>query len=136
MERPLHAGQACVTSYGIMSVHAVQKFAAPCPALLAAQRLSLRLAAMSDLYNHMVVALREHWSAHANTYPQRFELTDVALHQLNATRKLVNDTMNYVLRPGWEHVFLGVPLQGGRPENVLVAADGALRPLGTLPAEG
>jgi hypothetical protein len=55
---------------------------------------------MSALYNHMVAALREHWTAHSQQYPQRFELTDAALRELNDTRKLVNDTMNYVLRPG------------------------------------
>lgn len=84
---------------------------------------------MSALYNHMVAALRAHWTAHSQQYPQRFELTDAALRELNDTRKLVNDTMNYVLRPGWEAVFLGVPVQGGAAVNALVAADGSLHPL-------
>lgn len=79
---------------------------------------------MSSLYNHMVEALREHWKAHNNTYPQRFDLTDVALRALNDNRKMVNTSMNYVLRPGWEQEFLGVPLQAGQPVNAMVAADG------------
>ncbi|MEG3000750.1 MAG: hypothetical protein RR855_09390 [Comamonas sp.] len=88
---------------------------------------------MSALYNHMVAALREHWTAHSQQYPQRFELTDAALRELNDTRQLVNGTMNYVLRPGWEAVFHGVPLQGGCAVNALVAADGSHQPLAGHP---
>jgi len=91
---------------------------------------------MSALYNHMVAALRAHWKAHQNVYPQRIELTDAALHELNAMRKLVNESMAFELRPGWESVFHGVPLQGGRPVNALVAADGALVPLELAPEQG
>ena len=85
---------------------------------------------MSALYNHMVNALRGHWTAHGQQYPQRFELTDAAFRELNDSRKLVNDTMNYVLRPGWDAVFHGVPLQAGCAVNTLVAADGSVHPLG------
>lgn len=88
---------------------------------------------MSALYNHMVNALREHWTAHGQQYPQRFELTEAALRELNDTRKLVNDTMNYVLRPGWDTVFHGVPLHTGAMVNTMVAADGAVHPLGERP---
>lgn len=89
---------------------------------------------MSSIYLNMVGALRSHWSAHDQQYPQRFELTDVALREFIDTRKLVNDTMNYVLTPGWESVFLGVPIQGGSAVNAMVAADGTVHALAEVAA--
>ena len=77
----------------------------------------------------MVDALRSHWAQHENRYPQRFELTDGALRELNETRKLVNQSMAYTLPEGWESTFLGVPLVGGSPSNALVAVNGDTQPL-------
>ena len=77
----------------------------------------------------MVDALRSHWTQHENKYPQRFELTDSALKELNETRQLVNESMAYSLPAGWQQTFLGVPLQGGAAVNALVTLDGVAQPL-------
>ena len=87
---------------------------------------------MSDLYDALLAALRAHWQAHANTYPQCFELTPVDLQQLNAQRHLVNETMNFRQSPGWEHEFHGVPLRTA-DSNSTVTAAGERIPLVIVP---
>lgn len=84
---------------------------------------------MTNIYDAMVAALREHWKAHDNAYPQRFELSQDAFSTLNETRKTVITTMNYTLRPGWENGFQGVPVAVGDGGNCMVDKDGNRLPL-------
>jgi hypothetical protein len=84
---------------------------------------------MSNIYDSMVSALREHWKANDNAYPQRFELTQVTLEALAATRKLVNDTMNFKKYPDWEQEFLGVPVVLSAEGDAMIAKDGTRVPL-------
>lgn len=89
-----------------------------------------RLKRMSQIYESMTVALREHWKANNNAYPQRFELMQAAFEQLIADRTLVNTTMNFLenMQEGWHEEFLGVPLVVAS-SNVMVAANGDRVPL-------
>ncbi|WP_286999687.1 MULTISPECIES: hypothetical protein [Comamonas] len=80
---------------------------------------------MSSLYESMTGALREHWKAHNNAYPQRFELTASAHAALVENRELVVTTMNYSNRSALGEDFLGVPIVVSDAGNVMVAADGA-----------
>ena len=84
---------------------------------------------MSNIYDSMVSALREHWKANDNAYPQRFELTPVTLDSLAATRKLVTDTMNFKKGDGWEQEFLGVPLVLSPEGDAMIDKDGTRVPL-------
>ncbi|WP_313571049.1 hypothetical protein [Comamonas terrigena] len=84
---------------------------------------------MANIYDAMVAALRDHWKAHSNAYPQRFELTQDAFNTLNETRKTVITTMNYAFRPGWENDFLGVPVSVADGGNCMVDKDGNQVPL-------
>lgn len=84
---------------------------------------------MSKIYDSMTSALREHWKAHDNAYPQRFELMQSTLDTLVAHRKLINDTMNFKLNKGFSEVFMGVPIQVSVEGNALVAVDGTRVPL-------
>ena len=86
---------------------------------------------MANIYDSMVSALREHWKANDNAYPQRFELTQVTLEALVAARKLVNDTMNFKKPAGWEGEFLGVPLVLSTEGDAMIAKDGTRVPLGS-----
>ena len=84
---------------------------------------------MANIYDAMVTALRDHWKAYENAYPQCFELSWDAFNTLNETRKTVVSTMNYGFRPGWEHDFLGVPVSVVDAGNCLVDKDGNRVPL-------
>lgn len=86
---------------------------------------------MENIYDSMVSALRDHWKANANAYPQRFELTQATLDGLVSDRRLVNETMNFPLnqKVGYEKEFLGVPIQVSADGNVLVALNGERVPL-------
>ena len=84
---------------------------------------------MSNIYDAMVAALRDHWKAHNTAYPQRFELTQDAFNALNETRKTVITTMNYTLRPGWENDFQGVAVAVADVGNFMVDKDGNRLPL-------
>lgn len=76
------------------------------------------------LYDSMLGALHEHWKANNNAYPQCFELTKIALDDLNAGRTLVRKTVGLKPLEGNEfHEFHGVKLVVGE-SNALVAKDG------------
>lgn len=81
---------------------------------------------MTNIYDSMIGALREHWKANKNAYPQRFELTQSTFDGLLADRRLVNETMNYPLnlKNGYEKEFLGVPVVASPEGNALIALDG------------
>lgn len=66
---------------------------------------------MPNLYDALTTILREHWKHHDKAYPQRIELSPSDVQTLYADRKLVNDSMNFKLQPGWEDTFHGVPVQ-------------------------
>ena len=89
---------------------------------------------MENIYDSMISALREHWKANNNAYPQRFELTQSTFDGLLADRRLVNETMNYPLnlKNGYEKEFLGVPVAVSVEGNAMVAMDGTRVPLGGL----
>ena len=55
---------------------------------------------MADTYENIITAIHEHWKAHNNAYPQAIELTDATWQQVNALRKLINDSMAFSLKPG------------------------------------
>ena len=84
---------------------------------------------MTDMYDTMVAALREHWKAHDNAYPQRFELTQSTWDALVEQRTLVNKTMNFNQRTALGEDFLGVPMVVSNEGNALVAVDGTRVPL-------
>lgn len=84
---------------------------------------------MANIYDAMVAALRDHWKAHDNAYPQRFELAQGAFNALNETRKTVITTMNFTFRPGWENDFLGVPVAVSGAGSCMVDKDGNRVPL-------
>lgn len=83
---------------------------------------------MANLYDSMTQALRTHWKANDNAYPQKFVLTEPALKTLNDLRTLVNTTMANKFRQGWETDFLGVKIEIGNT-NHMVGADGSTVPL-------
>lgn len=87
---------------------------------------------MPNIYDSMISALRDHWKANANAYPQRFELTQATLDGLVSDRRLVNETMNFPLnqKASYEQEFLGVPIEVSADGNVLVALNGERVPLG------
>ena len=85
---------------------------------------------MANLYESMTGALREHWKAHNNAYPQRFELTASAHAALVENRELVVKSMNYSNRSALGEDFLGVPIVVSDAGNVMVAVDGSVVPLG------
>jgi hypothetical protein len=87
---------------------------------------------MENIYDSMISAVREHWKANNNAYPQRFELTQSTLDGLLADRRLVNETMNYPLnlKNGYEKEFLGVPVTVSSEGNALIALDGTRVSLG------
>ncbi len=89
---------------------------------------------MENIYDSMIDALREHWKANNNAYPQRFELTQSTLDGLLTDRRLVNETMNYPLnlKNGYEKEFLGVPVQMSPEGNALIALNGSRVPLNCL----
>ena len=70
-----------------------------------------------------------HWKAHNNAYPQAIELTDATWQQVNALRKLINDSMAFSLKPGWEHMLHGVPLERGASLDAVRDMDGQHLPL-------
>ncbi len=89
---------------------------------------------MENIYDSMISAVREHWKANNNAYPQRFELTQSTLDGLLADRRLVNETMNYPLnlKNGYEKEFLGVSVAVSSEGNALIALDGTRVPLNCL----
>ena len=88
---------------------------------------------MPDLYDVLLAALRAHWQAHDNVYPQCFELTALDLQQFNAQRQLVNETMNFRQAEGWQREFHGVPLRQADSNNT-VSVSGERTPLVTVTA--
>lgn len=82
------------------------------------------------IYDSMTAALRDHWKAHDNAYPQRFELTQATLDALVAHRALINSTMNFTKRTALGTDFLGVPMEVSADGDVMVASDGTRVPLG------
>ncbi|UBB18320.1 hypothetical protein [Comamonas odontotermitis] len=81
------------------------------------------------LYDSMLGALREHWKANGNAYPQCFELTKIALDDLNAGRTLIRKSVGLKPLEGNDfNEFHGVKLVVGE-SNALVAKDGTRVPL-------
>ncbi len=68
---------------------------------------------MPNLYEALIAMVRDHWKSHDNAYPQRIELNASDMQALLDERQLVNESMNFPLQPGWEHIFLGTPVQRG-----------------------
>lgn len=83
-----------------------------------------------NLYDSMLGALREHWKANDNAYPQCFELTKMALEDLNTTRQTVKTSIGLKALAGDDFkMFHGVKLAVG-DSNALIAKDGTRVPLG------
>ncbi|WP_312566640.1 hypothetical protein [Comamonas sp.] len=66
---------------------------------------------MPNLYEALITMVRDHWKTYDNAYPQRIELSASDMQALLDERKLVNETMNFQLPPGWEQTFHGTPVQ-------------------------
>lgn len=66
---------------------------------------------MPNLYEALITMVRDHWKTYDNAYPQRIELSASDMQALLDERKLVNETMNFQLQPGWEQTFHGTPVQ-------------------------
>ncbi|QMV73749.1 hypothetical protein HS961_13435 [Comamonas piscis] len=82
------------------------------------------------LYDPMIGALREHWKANANAYPQCFELTKVALDDLNADRALLKKSIGLKPLAGGDFMmFHGAKIVIG-DSNAMVSKDGTRVPLG------
>lgn len=85
--------------------------------------------AMSDMYEQIITAIHDHWKAHHNRYPQAIQLTDTAWRELNAMRKLVNDSMAFSPQPGWEQSLHGVHIERSADTNAVLDMDGQRLPL-------
>lgn len=82
-----------------------------------------------NLYDSMIGALREHWKANDNAYPQCFELTQASFDGLIALRRIVIEGLGSKELPGGKDKFLGVKIVIGS-SNALIAKDGARVELG------
>ena len=89
----------------------------------------VQCAAMSDMYEQIITAIHDHWKAHDNRYPQAIELTDAAWRDLNAVRRLVNESMAFTLKPGWEQSLHGVHIVRSADTNTVLDMDGQRLPL-------
>lgn len=82
-----------------------------------------------NLYDSMTGALREHWKANDNAYPQCFELTQASFDGLIASRELVIKGLGAKELPGGKDQFLGVKIVIGS-SNAMIAKDGTRVELG------
>ena len=101
-------------------------------------RKASKLVAMPNLYEALIAMVRDHWKTHDNAYPQRIELSASDMQALLDERKLVNETMNFQLQPGWEQTFHGTPVQLA-DVSCMVDVNGQRLPVmlagGTLPVK-
>lgn len=84
---------------------------------------------MSDIYEYLVQAMRQHWKLHSNANPQQLALTPTSWQTLNATRELVNASMGFTLVEGWQQAFQGVPIVHSDDVDALVDLQGVRQPL-------
>ncbi|WP_370678451.1 hypothetical protein [Comamonas sp. GB3 AK4-5] len=84
---------------------------------------------MASIYETMTKALQDHWKAHNNAYPQRFELDAQTNKKLVDDRRLIINTMNFQFAPGWESEFQGCKIALVDDGNFLVDKDGNRVPL-------
>ncbi|MDR0212530.1 MAG: hypothetical protein LBE51_20945 [Acidovorax sp.] len=84
---------------------------------------------MADIYITMTKALQDHWKAHNNAYPLRFELDAQTNKELVEGRRMVITTMNFKFEPGWETEFQGCDIVVVNDGNFLVDKDGNRVPL-------
>lgn len=84
---------------------------------------------MASIYETMTKALQDHWKAHNNEYPQRFELDAQTNKDLVDGRRMVITTMNFKFEPGWETEFQGCDIVVVSDGNFLVDKDGNRVPL-------
>lgn len=90
---------------------------------------------MSTIYETLVGAIREHWKAHANQYPQKIVLSAAQHQTLLTQRKLGRVALGTDDDPETDS-FLGVPLEVDDSSPLtLVAVDGSAHQPGTAPAE-
>jgi len=82
---------------------------------------------MAQIYEQLVQALRTHWQAHSNAYPQKFILSPEARQTLDAARKSVRDNVVGKSSAPVDAKFMGVPIeeQAGSPGE-MVAVDGTV----------
>lgn len=84
---------------------------------------------MSDMYEQIITAIHDHWKAHGNTYPQAIQLTQSSWSELNAMRRLVNESMAFTLKPGWEQSLHGVHIVRSADINAVLDVNGQRLPL-------
>lgn len=85
---------------------------------------------MAQIYEQLVQALRTHWQAHSNAYPQKFILSPEARAGLDADRRSIRDAVVGKNGKPVDTKFMGVPIEeqaGSRGE--MVGADGTVTPV-------
>lgn len=65
---------------------------------------------MSNIYDLVVFAWREHKRMHGSKSPKQFELAQDAFNALTDARKAILSAGKYSLPAGWEATFYGTPV--------------------------
>ncbi len=83
-----------------------------------------------QIYEQLVQALRTHWQANSNAYPQKFILSPDARATLDADRRSIRDAVVGKNGKPVDPKFMGVPIeeQPGSPGE-MVAIDGTVTPV-------
>lgn len=86
---------------------------------------------MSNIYDTIVFALREHWKNHGGDSPQSFEISTQSFSELKKARQEVLLSLKCELPSGWEENFQGVQIAVVDGGNFMVDKDGNRVPLNT-----
>lgn len=87
---------------------------------------------MAHIYDHLLAALKAHWKAHNNAYPQKFILSPADNEVLKNARGSINKAVTG--KEFSDHAtFMDVKIEvrDGSP-GIVVAVDGTETPLSTL----
>jgi hypothetical protein len=87
---------------------------------------------MAHIYDHLLAALKAHWKAHNNAYPQKFILSPADNEVLKDARGSINKAVTG--KDFSTHAtFMDVKIEvrDGSP-GIVVAVDGTETPLSTL----
>ena len=86
---------------------------------------------MAHIYEQLLTALKAHWKAHNNAYPQKFIISAADNAVLRDARASINIAVTG--KPLDDHTtFMGVKIEvNDASPGILVAADGVETPLST-----
>ncbi|RYH68078.1 MAG: hypothetical protein EON54_02905 [Alcaligenaceae bacterium] len=84
---------------------------------------------MAHIYEQLLTALKAHWKAHSNAYPQKFIISSADNGTLKDTRASINIAVTG--KPLDDHTtFMGVKLEvNDASPGVVIAVDGTETPL-------